>query len=145
MSRRNDTPIQSIPEVAAFTETQARIRAFKESNPEFFRYWDELIADYNDKLTAADKVVRARGVSCGDWDRYQEATTYDAEYLYTRFGRESFLELGGKLETIEKRSVDKKRVDMAITAGRIPPEEAGQVKKVGPRYHAPNIVETPKI
>jgi hypothetical protein len=145
MPRLNDTPTESIPEVAALEETKARMRAFMDSNPDFFRYWDELVAEYNDRVQAADKVVRARGVSCGPFELYQHQTKYDAEYLYQRFGRENFLELGGKLETVEKRSVDKKRVDIAIQTGKIPAEDAPHIRVQSPRYHAPVTIEVPKV
>jgi hypothetical protein len=145
MPRHNDTPATTIPEVAALEQTKARMKAFIDSNPQFFQYWNGLLEEYNERVAAADKAVRAKQVSCGDFELYQYSTRYDAEYMYERFGRDKFLELGGKLETVQQRTVDKKRVDINIQAGKISPEDAQHIKKQSPTYHAPKPVELPKV
>ena len=143
MPKLDEVAVEEIAEVAAFVEVQERYLAFKESNPQFFEYLDALTEEYNDKLDAANKAARNRGVSCGPFDKYQTATKYDAEAMYTILGHDKFLEMGGKEELVKKRSLDKKRVEMHISAGNIDKDAAAVIKVVSPRYRTVEGIKLP--
>jgi hypothetical protein len=141
----NEVPVTAIPEVAALEETKSRLRAFKSANKEFFEYLDGLLTEYNERLSTADKAVRAREVSCGDFELYQYSTRYDPDLMFNQYGRERFLALGGKLTTIQKVELDKKSVDIHIATGAIPEEEAKHIRKKSPSYHTPKPIELPEV
>jgi hypothetical protein len=139
----NRVPTQQIPEVAAFEDVKQRFEQFKADNPQFFEYLQAIAEEYNDKLQAADKAVRAQKVSCGDFLLKTSQTRYYPEDLYNAVGREEFLELGGKLSTRTVYEVDKKRLDAAITAGRVPEDLIPDVRKVTPVFKKPEQVVLP--
>lgn len=141
--RLNEVPLTEIPEVAAFNEVQERYKAFRGSNPEFFKYLDQLAEEFNDKREAAEKATRSREVTCGDFHLYQFSTKYHPEALYQAMGHQRFLSLGGELHTQTIYQVDKARVEAAIKSGDIPKEVAEQVRTRDPRYHKPNKLELP--
>ncbi len=143
MTKPNEVPVEEIPEVAAFVEVQARYEKYKEDNPEFFKWLEELSEEYNEKLSVASKIVRARSVSCGPFDRFQTSTTYNAEEMFQILGQNKFLEMGGK-EVLQKiRTVDKVRVERYIQSGDIDAESAAVIKKVSPRYRSIEEVKVP--
>ena len=137
MARHNEVPVASIPEVASLEQVKERMKAFVESNEQLFQWWSELVEEYNDKLQAADKAVRARGVSCGDFAVGSYQTKYDFDYMYERYGREEFLERGGKLETVQTKSGDKKRIDLQIDSGKMAKEDAEHIRKKTPKVSSP--------
>jgi hypothetical protein len=145
MARHNEVPINSVPEVAALEQTKARMRKFMEDNSQFFEWWTELVEEYNDRLQAAEKAVRARQVSCGELELGSYQTRYDWEYMYERYGREGFLERGGKLNTVVVKDGDKKRVDMQIDSGKIPAEDAQHIRKKGPKFTIPKPIGMPSL
>lgn len=136
--RHNDTPVDQIPEVAAFQEVKARYDAFRASNPEFFNFLDALEEEFNQKLQAADKAVRSKNASCGDFHLYSYQTKYNPEELLQAMGREKFMQVGGTMTTQTVYGVDKARVDASITSGDIPAEVASKVRIKQPRYHKPD-------
>lgn len=136
--RLNDVPVESIPEVAAYQDAKARYDAFRAANPEFFQYLDALQEELNQKLQAADKTVRARNVSCGDFELYQFQTKYNAEELLQALGRDRFLQVGGTMTTQTVYGVESARVDAAIACGDIPAEVAERVRIKSPRFHKPD-------
>lgn len=142
-TRHNDTPVETIPEVAAFQAVKARYEAFRQANPQFFDYLNVLQEEFNQTLEAAEKTVRARKVSCGDFELYQFSTTYKPEELLQAVGRERFLELGGKITTQTIYDIDKGRVDVAIERGDIPAEAAERVRVKSPKYHKPTKLVLP--
>lgn len=141
--RYNDVPISEIPEVAAYHDVKARYEAFRAANPEFFQYLDALQEEFNQKLQDANKVVRSKGISCGDFELYQYQTRYNAEELLQGVGRDRFLRVGGKETTQTIRSVDKARFQAACAAGEVPPEVAERVETKTPKYHAPDPIVVP--
>ena len=145
MARHNEVPTASIPEVDALEQVKARMKTFMEANEQFFEWWNELVEEYNDKMQAADKAVRARGVSCGDWSIGSYQTKYDFDYMYERYGRDEFLERGGKLETIQVKSGDKKRVDLQIDSGKMAKEDAEHIRKKGPKFSGPKPIGVPSL
>lgn len=145
MAKYNEVPVDSIPEVAALEQTKTRMRKFMDDNAQFFQWWSELVEEYNDRLQAADKAVRARGVTCGDIVVGSYQTKYDWDYMYERYGRDEFLERGGKLETIQTKSGDKKRVDLQIDAGKIAKEDAEHIRKKTPKFSTPKPLGMPTL
>lgn len=142
MTAFKPVPIDDIPEVATFEESRASLEAFKYSHKRIFDEYDQLVQDFNTKLEAADKVVRAREVSCGSWELYQQQTQIDVDALYDALGREKFLAVGGKLQTVTNRGLDKTKFNSAITRGDIPEKVVQDVVKQSPRYHAPKQIMT---
>lgn len=138
--RRNDVPIETIPEVLEYNEAKEMLQAFCEANAQIFRTYDTLAENLNQKREVADKAVRGKEVSCGDWELYQYATKYNAIALYEALGREQFLKVGGKLEKITNYDVDKVKIQSAIASKAISKEIADQVVIKNPMYHAPSPV-----
>lgn len=135
--RYNDTPVESIPEVADFEAVKQKYKAFRQANEPFFKYLDELQEQYNQKLEAANKAVRSRNASCSDFHLYNRIIKYNPEAMLTALGREDFLRLGGK-ETVQTvYSVDKTRAESAITASNIPKHVVDSFRSEEPRYHTP--------
>ena len=133
-------PESSIPEVAAFVEAKERVDRLKEAYPEVFEQLSILAEDYNSTLEAAFKAVKAKNVSCGPFDRYQEQKKYDASKLYDAVGRERFLELGGKTTTVTEFSVDRARLEASIAASMVPQDVVEEVLIISPRYKQPEKI-----
>jgi hypothetical protein len=142
-AKLNEVPVDQIPEVAAYQDVKARYEAFKTANPEFFRFLSELQEEMNQKLEAAEKSVRAKKVSCGDFELFQFKTTYDAEELLQALGRDRFLEVGGTMTTQTVYGVDKARVEASIASGGIAQDVAERVRTKSPSYHKPTKLEIP--
>lgn len=129
-----------IPEVAAFEQAKAQLEAFREANPQFFQHYNALVEDYNQKLEAADKVVRAEGVACGSFDLYQSYTKYDWEKLYMAIGRERFLEVGGTIKNKKVLAGTSKTLELAISRSMVPPDVVEACTTIETRYHTPDKV-----
>lgn len=134
-------PESEIREVQDFLEVQAKVQRLKESFPEVFDTLNQLSQEYNAALEAADKKVRALGVSCGPFDCYQTATSYDADKLYEELGKDEFLRVGGVIKTVTKYDVDKAKLEAHITSNSVPTEVVDVVKTVSPRYKKPSKIE----
>lgn len=129
--------VNEIPEVSALQEVQQRIQIVRDANAEFFQQYGELVEEYNEKLDAAIKAVRARQVSCGDIIKFQEAKKYDAEACYQYRGHQDFLSVGGKVRQIAQYDLDKRLYEAAHQAGQVSDEEYERVVSITPRYHKP--------
>lgn len=136
-------PVEEVPEVAAFHDVKERLNAFKQANPQFFEFLGGILEEYNDKLEAAEKVVRQRGIRCGDFDLYQWTEKVNAEQLYQSMGYEGFMSVGGKMSTVTVYEADKDRVRGFIVSGKIPPAVAEAVFKSEPRFHKPDKARLP--
>lgn len=133
-------PENQIPEVEHFLQVKERIENLKEAYPEVFEQLGQLAQDYNQALEAADKVVRAKKVSCGPFDLYQWQTRYNPEKLYEELGRDEFLKVGGTIKTITTYDVDKAKLEAHITSGVIASEVVEVVRDVSPRYKKPEKI-----
>lgn len=142
-TRFNDVPLDEVPEVAPFMEVRERLRAFREANKDFFEYLDALAEEYNSKLEVAEKAVRARRVSCGDFHLYQMGKKFDAELLYQSLGQVKFLEVGGIMSTRTIYELDKTRFQSALAANQIPPALKEVAVKDDPKFHMPPKVNIP--
>ena len=78
----NPVDAETIPEVRAYEESKEMLNVFMQANSQVFDTYHQLTEDLNQKLEAADKVVRSQGVSVSDWDLYQFQTKVDAETLF---------------------------------------------------------------
>jgi len=132
-----------IPEVQAFLEIDGEIQNMKKTYPGIFEELIELAERRNTLLEAADKAVRERDVSCGPFNQYQTATTYNAEKFLDAVGREDFLKLGGSIETVPQYNIDKSMFDSLAAQGKIPSAIVSAVKKVSPRYKKPEKLVIP--
>lgn len=135
--------IGEIPEVIEFVDAQEALQEFKQEHAAVFETLAQLTERYNASLEQADKVCRARQVSCGPFDLYQFSTKYDAEALYNAVGRDKFLELGGKIDTVTAFSVDKGKLEACIAQRKIESDVVDRVRKETPNYHKPEKVQLP--
>lgn len=142
---KDSVPVSTIPEVQRFVAEQERLRQFRQQNLQFFQYLEQLAKDYNEALAAARAACKQRDVSCGPIEKTSVKTTYDADVMYDLFGREAFLELGGALETVQKRSLDKKRVDFNINSGRIDKDRAALIRKTSSSFASNKEVSIPEV
>lgn len=140
---KNKVELTEVPEVADYEAAMERMRAFRASNPDFFKYLDELVDDANTKLESAEKAVRSRLVSCGSLVLKTFQKRYHPDKLYQALGREKFLEAGGKCSTKTTYECDKKRIDAAIASGSIDPELAEVVRVNSPVFSIPSKIEVP--
>jgi hypothetical protein len=139
----NEVVANEVPEVLHFQGVKAKYEAFRAANPDFFTYLDTLTEEYNTAWEAAEKAVRAKGVSCGDFVLYQYATKYKPYELFSAMGHDKFLAVGGVVSTRTIYDVDKTRVDSAIASGDIPPAVASQIRTQEARYKKPSKLELP--
>lgn len=140
---KDEVPQGDVPEVQEYVAAREALENFMDSHSEVFEEYRDMVEHSNDALERADKVVRGKNVSCGPWDKYQTQTKYDAQELYEAMGRDEFLRVGGKVTTKTIYDVDKAKVTASIERGAIPPEVAGEVKKVSPRYKTPKPIGLP--
>lgn len=139
-SNTKTLPENAIPEVASFLEAQTRIQRLKEAYPEIFEQLEQLKDDYNAKLEAADKAVRAKQVSCGPFQLSSVAVKYDANKLYEEVGRDRFLEIGGMMKTVQVYEVDRARLEANIASGTLSKQVVDEVRDISPRYKKPEKV-----
>lgn len=136
----HNTPLSEVPEVADFVEAQERIQRLKDAYPEVFEQLAQLKEDYNAKLEAADKAVRAKQISCGPFSLMSVQTKYNADKLYEELGRSTFLAVGGAEKTVTELSVDRARLEAAIAAGKVPQKTVDKVRDTSPRYKKPEKI-----
>lgn len=132
-----------VPEVLDFMEAQDRLDEFKKKHADILVELDAIAEDYNQKLEAADKAVRARAATCGPFENYQTVTSYDAKALFELLGKEKFIQVGGKLGTETTYNVDKARIEASISKNLIPADVIERFKKESPRYHKPEKIILP--
>lgn len=135
--------IGAIPEVVNFVDAQEALKEFREEHADVFAQLDQLVDRYNTSLEQAEKVCRAKAVSCGPFNLYQFTTKYDAEALYNAVGRDRFLELGGKIETITKYEVDRGKLEASIAQNKLDTGVVDRVRKETANFHKPDKVNLP--
>jgi hypothetical protein len=138
--KTKQVPEDQIPAVKHLLEVKKKLDDLKEGYPEVFERLGELAQDYNQALEAAEKVVRGQQVSCGPFNLFQWRTTYDAEKLYEELGKDEFLKVGGKIQTVTTYDLDKAKLEAHITSGTIPNEVVDVVKKTTPSYKKPEKI-----
>lgn len=133
----NQLPNTSIPEVADFALAQQQLEAFKQTYQQFFDALAPIVANYNQKLEAADKAVRAKQASCGAWELYQKVTKYDSKALHDAVGRDTFIAIGGSVKHAAGYKVDAKKLLLAVAQGKIPQATVDEIAEETCSYHAP--------
>jgi len=134
--------MSTLTEIEEYDQALKDLRDFEENNPNVIEKYRQLIEEYNIKREAAEKAVRAEGISCGDFDRYQEVTKIDGEGLYNELGREEFLKVG-TIKTKNEFKVDAKRAKMAVSRGIIDQDTLNAYMTKEGRYHVPKAVVLP--
>lgn len=129
-----EVDVEEIPEVIEFLDAQTNYEEFKAKNKKIFDKLEELLEVFTVTREAADKAVRAAGVSCGPWEQLTPTVTYDGEKLYSAVGREDFVRLGGVVRQINEYVIDKGTIESAIAANRIPQQIVDLVRTVGRKY-----------
>ncbi len=140
----NNKPVSAIPEVQAFEEAKRELEEFKEAHQPFYQSFMRLCEAYNAARDAADKIVRAKQISCGPFQlASRPSTSYDAERLYEEMGEAFFFAHGGSVEQKPIYTVNKPLLEAAIAAGMLPDEVVSVIKKVRVAYHTPQKAELP--
>ena len=133
----------SVPEVVEFLDAQGALEEFKEEHKAVFEQLAQLTERYNSALEAAEKVCRSNGLTCGPFDLYQFTTKYDPEALYNAVGRDTFLQIGGKLDTQTVYSLDKGRFEACVSQKKVADDVVAQVRKETPNFHKPEKLVVP--
>lgn len=127
-----------IQEVAELMSIKAEIDRFKMNHEAIFQEYSELTERYNSALEAAEKAVRAKGITCGPFINYSTRMTIDADKMYDEIGKEDFLKYGGRIVERTVYEIDNERVTRHIEAGDIPAEAAKEFMKVSRNYRKPD-------
>lgn len=143
MAKAPEKDPKDIPEVVEFITARDTLLEFKNDHPEVFEMLGELTERYNTALEQADKACRQLEVSCGPFDLYQTTTKYNAEELYNAIGRDKFLAVGGKLETVTTYALDKNLFAAKVSQGQVDKTIADSVCKKTPCYHKPEKLVIP--
>ena len=145
MQKKKPTKVEpeTIPEVVDFIDADAALREFKEEHGELFEQLALLSERRNAALEQAEKVCRAREVSCGPFNLYQFAVKYDATALFDLVGRTKFLELGGSINSVPEYTIDKGRLEAVIAQGKLPDDVVKAVRKETPNFHKPEKLVLP--
>jgi hypothetical protein len=138
MSKAKEVDPRDIPEVADFIDADDRVKEFKEQYKDVFEQYEQMVSERNDKLEAAEKIVRAHKVTCGPFVLYQYQTKYNAQALYDAVGRDDFLKLGGNIQTVPKYEIDKKAFEAMVAQKKIAPTVVEAVVEISPRYKCPD-------
>jgi hypothetical protein len=135
--------ISDVPEVQEVQDLKLELDALKGEFPEVFMRLADLADRYNTAVERAEKIVRARGISCGPFINYSASMKYDAEKMYEELGEELFFETGGSVEHVATYKVDKDRVEAAVQSGKIPEESIEGFRTVARTYRKPSKLELP--
>lgn len=105
--------------VQEFLTAESELKEFVAQHDKVFDQYRSLVERRNAALENADKAVRAtKGDECGPFKVSRTTTEYKPEILYEELGRETFLQLGGKIDTKTVYDIDKTRVEAAIARGQ---------------------------
>lgn len=132
-----------VPEVIAFIEMQDTLREFQEEHKEVFEPYAALVEQYNTALEAAAQTCKVREISVGPFDLYQFTTKYDPEKLFNAVGRDTFLQIGGKLDTQTVYTLDKGRFEACVMQNKVPADVVAEVRKETPNFHKPEKAQLP--
>lgn len=134
---------QEIPEVRELLEAEERIQELLATNPEFYKQLCDLVSERNQKLEAAEKVVRAQGVSCGPFTKKSETIFINAEKLFDELGEEGYKAVGGYTETVVEYKVDRTRFLTYLASNQIPEDVAAVCTEKRPSYSSPDAFHLP--
>lgn len=132
-----------VPEVSDFIISEKVLQDFLAHHQDFYEELSTLVADYNQKLEAAEKACRQQQVSCGPFDKYSEREDWNFKELFDRLGRELFIQAGGEMSTQTVYGGNKKKLSNSLELGLIPESVAEECRKIIPNYHKPKKLEIP--
>ena len=130
-------PIAEVPAVQQLADLKVEIDSLKAEFPEVFMKYADLVDRYNTVLEEAEKEVRTKGVSCGDFDNYSTSVKYDPVKMFEELGEDMFLKSGGTMSDKTVYEVDPKKVEAAIANGTIPEECVDNFRDVRRNYRKP--------
>jgi len=133
--------LEQVPELIDYLDVRSVVEAYEEE-PTVKEYRAQL-EKYNAARELADKALRAKGLSYGEWQAYQKRVKYDAEKLCQILGEEMFRAVGGTIETQFVYSVDKTKLEGAFAMRKINPDLRKEVCQESTVYHAPKEVVLP--
>lgn len=132
---------EEIPEVMDFMSAEEVLEAHTEQFADVFRAYYQLVEERNQKLDAADKAIRARGVSCGPWKIKHTTVKIDWKSGHDILGRDRFLaDVGGEVSTISTYKGNKEHAKVAVKLGKVTADEALGFISYTPVYSAPKKI-----
>jgi hypothetical protein len=139
MSSKGRTPattvqVTDVPEVQAFLTAEEELREHIKSNQAFYDQLCALAEKRNTVLQEADKIVRAKNVSCGPFQKKSETTYINVELLFDELGLDGFKAVGGYTEEVTTYKVDRDRFLAYLAAGHVPKEVAAVATENRPSY-----------
>jgi HPt (histidine-containing phosphotransfer) domain-containing protein len=134
---------QEIPEVMAYLEAKQLYENFKQMNPQFIENLRQFLEHLNQTREAADKAVRAAGVSCSEFDLYQQVEKVDGDKVLSAKGREKFIAMGGSIKTKHEAKIGIKQLKTALARGEVDQELYEECVKTENRYHTPDAGALP--
>jgi len=137
---RSLAPIETLPEVEAFEQAAAQLRAFKAKHHKTFEEYAFLVRQYNDLLESAASAARQKQVTSGDFVAYQDNTQVDGEQAYNLLGHARFLKLGGQVRQEAVYSLPKEAVRRALETKELSEKEASTFYKPGFKYKKPEKI-----
>lgn len=132
-----------IPELDAFTRAEEQLKKHLASSPEFVEKLRELIIERNRRLEAANVEVRKHQVNAGPFKILRRVTSLDADKLYEEAGADLFEQLGGYVETVQVRKIDRTKFEALMNRGDIPKEIVDATLKVSVHYDRIPTYEIP--
>lgn len=133
---------EEIPEVASFLEADEQLQTFVDSHRKIFDQFSAYAENRNQLLEAAEKVVRARKVSCGPIVQFSEQIRYNWKAMFDFFGgdKDTFMNNGGKINRVTKYDGNREIPEVKIKTGEISEEDAEVFRTVSPRYKTPDKI-----
>lgn len=123
-----------IPELDAYTKAEEQLKRHLASNPEFAAKLRELVIERNRCLEVANVEVRKHQINVGPFKILRRVTTMDADKLYEEAGADLFEQLGGYIETVQVRKIDRTKFEALMSRGDIPKEIVDATVKVTVHY-----------
>ena len=136
------------PSLAQFENARAELEHFISEHSEVFEHLNALTETYNTSLEQADKTLRTKaieygaGVSCGPFRFKNFRESVDADKLYEAVGLDKFKALGGRIETVQKYTVDKDVFAARVAGKAVEQSVVDLVVTVTPVYSGPKKLST---
>ncbi len=130
-----------VPEVAEFLAADSVYQAFKARHEKLMEEFTAIANRRNEKLEAASKAVRARGVSCGPFQLTgRPYHKIDSLRLIEHIGKDAFLRIGGKATEVTEYSIDHGTLSKAVASGDLKEDVAKLVdQRVTPYRSIPTV------
>jgi hypothetical protein len=129
-----------VPEVLEYLMAEEELEEFRTHHAKVFAALAPLVEKRNATLEAADKVLRAGGLSCEPFNLTHFTVKYNPEEAFNMLGRDAFLAVGGKIENKTVYDIDKDRFEAANAQGKIAEEVVTNVRTETPTYKKPKPI-----